>query len=83
MLDYFDMEGRLTEEERLVRDTAREFVQEEVAPDIADHWEAGTFPNTWSERWATSASTLRTWRGTGCRASARQPTGCDAGTGGV
>ncbi|MFB6127244.1 MAG: acyl-CoA dehydrogenase family protein [Halolamina sp.] len=44
MLDYLDLAGDLTEEERLVRDTAREFVAEEVAPDIADHYQAGTFP---------------------------------------
>ncbi|MEF8906456.1 MAG: acyl-CoA dehydrogenase family protein [Haloarculaceae archaeon] len=44
MLDYLDLDSDLTDEERLVRDTAREFVAEEVTPDIGDHWEAGTFP---------------------------------------
>ncbi len=44
MLDYVDLEADLDEEERLVRDTARRFVAEQVAPDIADHFEAGTFP---------------------------------------
>jgi glutaryl-CoA dehydrogenase len=44
MLDYVDLESDLDSEERLIRDTAREFVQEEVKPDIADHFEAGTFP---------------------------------------
>ncbi|WP_277554401.1 acyl-CoA dehydrogenase family protein [Halobaculum limi] len=44
MLDYVDLEADLSAEEKLIRDTAREFVAEEVAPDIADHYEAGTFP---------------------------------------
>jgi glutaryl-CoA dehydrogenase len=44
MLDYVDLEGDLSEEERMIRDSAREFVDEEVRPDIGDHFEAGTFP---------------------------------------
>jgi len=44
MFDYLDLDSELTEEERLVRDTAREFVAEEVKPDIGEHFEAGTFP---------------------------------------
>ena len=44
MLDYVDLEADLDEEERLIRDTAREFVEEQVEPDIADHFENGTFP---------------------------------------
>ncbi|MEF8780737.1 MAG: acyl-CoA dehydrogenase family protein [Haloferacaceae archaeon] len=44
MLDYVDLEADLGEEERLIRDTARQFVDERVRPEIADHYEAGTFP---------------------------------------
>ena len=44
MLDYVDLEADLDEEERLIRDTAREFVEEKVRPDIGDHWIEGTFP---------------------------------------
>jgi len=44
MLDYVDLEADLGEEERMIRDTARRFVDERVRPDIADHYEAGTFP---------------------------------------
>jgi alkylation response protein AidB-like acyl-CoA dehydrogenase len=44
MLDYLDLSADLTDEERLVRDTAREFVDEEIRPIIGDHFEAGTFP---------------------------------------
>jgi alkylation response protein AidB-like acyl-CoA dehydrogenase len=44
MLDYVGLESDLSEEERMVRDTAREFVEERVRPVIADHWVEGTFP---------------------------------------
>ncbi|MFB6281088.1 MAG: acyl-CoA dehydrogenase family protein [Haloferacaceae archaeon] len=44
MLDFVDLEADLPREERMIRDTAREFVDREVRPDIADHYEAGTFP---------------------------------------
>jgi alkylation response protein AidB-like acyl-CoA dehydrogenase len=44
MLDYMDMDATLSEEERLVRETAREFVADRVREDIADHWLEGTLP---------------------------------------
>jgi glutaryl-CoA dehydrogenase len=44
MLDYMNLDETLSDEDRLVRDTAREFVEEEIRPDIADHWLEGTFP---------------------------------------
>ncbi|GAA0224559.1 acyl-CoA dehydrogenase family protein [Haladaptatus pallidirubidus] len=44
MLDYVELEADLGQEERMVRDTAREFVEEHVKPDIGGHFEAGTFP---------------------------------------
>ncbi|CQR51470.1 acyl-CoA dehydrogenase family protein [Haloferax massiliensis] len=44
MLDYLELEGDLTGGEKLVRDEARRFVDEQVKPDIGEHYEAGTFP---------------------------------------
>ena len=44
MLDYVDLEADLGEEERLIQETARRFVDEKVRPDIADHYLEGTFP---------------------------------------
>ncbi|SEO55438.1 glutaryl-CoA dehydrogenase [Halogranum amylolyticum] len=44
MLDYVELEADLDAEERLIRDTAREFVAEEVRPEIGDHYLEGTFP---------------------------------------
>ena len=44
MLDYVGLEADLTAEERLIRDTAREFVAENVQPDVGEHFVEGTFP---------------------------------------
>ena len=44
MLDYVGLEEDLGEEERLIRDTARRFVDEQVREDIGQHWLDGTFP---------------------------------------
>ncbi|MFB6223599.1 MAG: acyl-CoA dehydrogenase family protein [Haloarcula sp.] len=43
MLDYFEMEETLSQEERLLVDSARSFVEGEV-DDIGQHWLDGTFP---------------------------------------
>jgi glutaryl-CoA dehydrogenase len=43
-VDYYEIEELLTEQERMVRDTARAFVDEEVLPVIRMHHRAGTFP---------------------------------------
>ncbi len=44
MLDYVALEADLDAEQRLIRDTAREFVDEEVRPTIGEYFEAGEFP---------------------------------------
>ena len=44
MLDYLGLESDLATEERMIRDTAREFVDQQVKPDIAAHFVEGTFP---------------------------------------
>jgi glutaryl-CoA dehydrogenase len=44
-LDYVDIESLLTEEERMIRDSVRGFVTEEVLPVIEHHFREGTFPN--------------------------------------
>ncbi|HXI01690.1 MAG TPA: acyl-CoA dehydrogenase family protein [Candidatus Saccharimonadales bacterium] len=43
-LDYYDVGSLLTEEERMIRDTVREWVDGEVLPVIDQHNRAGTFP---------------------------------------
>ncbi|MGH2516680.1 MAG: acyl-CoA dehydrogenase family protein [Ktedonobacterales bacterium] len=42
--DLYNVDSLLNEEERMVRDTVREFVRERVLPIIGEHFEAGTFP---------------------------------------
>jgi glutaryl-CoA dehydrogenase len=44
MIDYFQIEGLLTEEETFFRNKVRKFVDEECMPIIADHFDKGTFP---------------------------------------
>jgi glutaryl-CoA dehydrogenase len=43
-VDFLDLDALLTPEERLVRETVRSFVRERVLPEIAQWFEAGTFP---------------------------------------
>jgi glutaryl-CoA dehydrogenase len=43
-VDYYDMDSLLNDEEILVRNTVREFVDENVIPVIEKHNRAGTFP---------------------------------------
>lgn len=43
-VDYFNLEELLSEEERMIRDTTREFVNSEVLPIIEYHNQAMTFP---------------------------------------
>ncbi len=43
-VDYFNTDSLLFEEERLVRDTVRDFVSKEVIPIIEKHFREGTFP---------------------------------------
>src|SRR5437899_10534214 len=42
--DLYNIDSLFSEEERMVRDTVRKFVNERVLPIIGDHFEAGTFP---------------------------------------
>jgi glutaryl-CoA dehydrogenase len=43
-LDYFDIESLLSADERMVRDTARKFVEEEYLPIVRDAFRHGRFP---------------------------------------
>jgi glutaryl-CoA dehydrogenase len=43
-LDFLDVDGLLTDEERLLRDTVRDFVANRILPDVSHWWEDGTFP---------------------------------------
>src|SRR2546428_91830 len=43
-VDYYALEGLLSEEERMIRDAVRDWVEAEFLPLITDHHRAGTFP---------------------------------------
>lgn len=42
--DFYDLEPLYTSEERLMRDSVREFVKGEILPYIGDWWQEGHFP---------------------------------------
>ncbi|MBM1001407.1 MAG: acyl-CoA dehydrogenase family protein, partial [Desulfofustis sp. PB-SRB1] len=44
LTDFLDIEADLSDEERLVRQTAREFVNEKVLPVIDAHAQTESFP---------------------------------------
>jgi glutaryl-CoA dehydrogenase len=44
-LDYVNIESLLSDEEKMIRDTVRAFVTDEVLPVIEHHFRDGTFPN--------------------------------------
>ena len=43
-VDYFDLEGLLSEDERMIRDTVRDWVESEFLPLVTDAHRQGTFP---------------------------------------
>lgn len=45
-LDFLQLDRLLSEDEIIIRDTVRKFVDKEVIPIIGEHWEAGTFPKS-------------------------------------
>src|SRR5262249_7854214 len=44
-VDFYQMDGLLTEDERMIRDTVRDWVSENVIPVIERHFREGTFPD--------------------------------------
>jgi len=43
-LDFLKIDELFSEEEIIIRDTVRKFIDKEVLPIIGEHWEAATFP---------------------------------------
>jgi glutaryl-CoA dehydrogenase len=44
MLDYYQMSGMLSSEDRQIQNAAREFLEAEVSPHISQWWEEGVLP---------------------------------------
>jgi alkylation response protein AidB-like acyl-CoA dehydrogenase len=43
-VDYYDVDSLLSDEEKQIRQTVRDFVSERVMPEIAEYYERGEFP---------------------------------------
>jgi glutaryl-CoA dehydrogenase len=65
-VDYLDFDFLLSDEERLARQTARQFVDEQVLPVITQHDREGTFPIQLVPLMATMGFFGATLKGYGC-----------------
>jgi len=55
-VDFIDFDTLLSDDERLVRDTARKFIEENLVPIIEECNRAGRFPRELVNQWRTSGS---------------------------
>jgi glutaryl-CoA dehydrogenase len=65
-VDYYALDELLSDEERLVRDTFRRFVDEELMPIVARHFRAGTFPRELPRRLGALGALGASLTGYGC-----------------
>jgi glutaryl-CoA dehydrogenase len=65
-VDYYVLDELLTDEERLVRDTFRRFVDAEVMPTIGRHFRAGTFPGDLPKKLGALGALGASLSGYGC-----------------
>jgi glutaryl-CoA dehydrogenase len=65
-LDYFNVDELLAEDERIVRDTFRRFVDDELMPIVAQHFRAGTFPKELPKKLGALGALGASLHGYGC-----------------
>src|SRR5690242_11042837 len=65
-LDYFSLDDLLTSEERMTRETVKQFVAREVLPEIEAHFAAETFPRELIPRMAELGFFGANLKGYGC-----------------
>src|SRR6476659_3351556 len=65
-LDYFGLDELLSDDERMVRDTFRRFVDDELMPIVAKHFRAGTFPRELPRRLGQLGALGASLHGYGC-----------------
>ena len=65
-LDFYELDDELHEDERLVRDNVRRFVDAEITPIIARHYQAGTFPMDLIPKFAELGMLGANIKGYGC-----------------
>ncbi len=65
-LDFYSLDEELSSDERLVRDTVRRFVEAEIVPIIAKHYQEGSFPMHLIPRFAELGLLGANIKGYGC-----------------
>ena len=65
-LDFYDLDEELSDDERMARDTTRKFVDAEIIPIIAKHFQAGTFPMNLVPKFAELGMLGANIKGYGC-----------------
>ncbi len=65
-VDFLKLDELLTEEERLVRDTFRRFVDDEILPVIGRHFREGTFDASWPRKLGSLGALGASLTGYGC-----------------
>lgn len=43
--DFYDLDSLYSPEERMIRDSVRDFVRSEIVPNVGDWWQEGVFPD--------------------------------------
>jgi glutaryl-CoA dehydrogenase len=65
-VDYYEVEGLLSEEERMMRDVARAFADEQILPIVTQHFRQGTFPSGLIRKMGDLGFLGATLQGYGC-----------------
>ncbi len=65
-VDFLDINSQFSEEERMIRDSVRQFTTNEIMPIIAKHYEEGTFPRHLVPALAEMGTLGATINGYGC-----------------
>ena len=65
-VDYYGIEDLLSEEERMIRDTVRDWVEAEFLPVVTEHHRAGTFPTALISKLGELGVFGATLKGYGC-----------------
>src|SRR4051812_50169870 len=74
-LDPLGLDAQLDDEERLIRDTVRQYVRERFLPHVAEHFEAGTFPEHVAEDLGRLGLLGMHLHGYGCAGASAPPDG--------
>jgi glutaryl-CoA dehydrogenase len=64
--DFLNIDSHLSDDEKMIRNSVREFVSKEVMPIIADHYDKGTFPKHLIPTLAEMGTLGATIQGYGC-----------------